>query len=269
MFEELLSFNPQDEDPFIITLAGITHRDENYHIRRPNSDTTVIEYILSGEGYIDINGCLMPVTADEIYILPKGISQHYYSSSHNPWEKVFINMSGNLAVQLIEKFGLNKKFIYDGTGIIDSFLKIAEIVRHPPQMNDARSFLSGIYIEILSRLSQSSEQITHSDEAVTLKNIIDKNSNRFIGNNELAKTIYRSPDYCVKLFKKEYGVTPYEYQLRVKTDMACTLLSGTGMNVYEIAHFLGYSDHCYFSGQFKKRIGCSPREYRKSTHNNR
>lgn len=264
MFEELLSFNPQDGDPFIITLAGITHRDENYSIRRPNSDTTVIEYILSGEGYIDINGFLMPVTADEIYILPKGMSQHYYSSSHNPWEKIFINMSGNLAVQLIEKFGLKGKYIFDGMGIKDSFLRIAETVRHPTEKNDARSVLSGVFTEILSRLSQNLERTAHNGEAVILKNVIDKSSNRFIGNKELAKLIYRSTDYCVKLFQKEYGVTPYEYQLRVKTDMACTLLSGTGMAISEIAHFLGYSDHCYFSGQFKKRIGCSPREYRKS-----
>lgn len=257
-----MRFNPQRNDPMKITLAGISHCDGSYRIVRPKSYTTVIEYVLKGEGYINFGEKTVPVTADSVYILPKGMDQDYYSSEHDPWEKIFINLSGDLALLLTERFGLNGKYVFDGTGTKDAFLKIAETVRHSSDLNDAKSVLTGLFTEILARLSHGFERSEHSGEAVALKDLIDRSSDKIIGNDELAKSIFRSPDYCVKLFKKEYGVTPYEYQIRVKTDMACSLLCGTGMPVFEIARSLGYSDPCYFSGLFKKRMGCSPREYR-------
>lgn len=101
-----------------------------------------------------------------------------------------------------------------------------------------------------------------------MKEYLDANMNRIVSNAELAGSIFRSPDYCVKLFGREYGVTPYEYQLREKMNMACHLLSGTHLAVSEVAEAIGYHDARYFSGLFRRRCGLSPRAFRNSQKQN-
>ena len=45
---------------------------------------------------------------------------------------------------------------------------------------------------------------TGNEEAARLKNYLDGNLNRIVKNSELAASVYRSPDYTVKLFAAEY-----------------------------------------------------------------
>lgn len=44
---------------------------------------------------------------------------------------------------------------------------------------------------------------------------------------------------------------------------ACKLLQSTDLPIYQVAQRLGYGDPYYFSRQFRKAVGVSPRTYRK------
>ena len=103
-----------------------------------------------------------------------------------------------------------------------------------------------------------------TDEMITLKNYIDANPNKIIGNGELAAMIYRSKDYTVKKFRESYGRTPYDYQLDCKLSVAKRLLSDTALSIRDISERLGYSDQHYFSNLFKEKCGVTPSAYRKS-----
>ena len=98
-----------------------------------------------------------------------------------------------------------------------------------------------------------------------MKMLLDGNVHRLVSNAELAAQIFRSADYCVKLFKKEFGTTPYDYQLTQKMSLAKQMLRQTAIPIAELASALGYSDAHYFSGLFKQKCGMSPRAYRKQT----
>lgn len=65
------------------------------------------------------------------------------------------------------------------------------------------------------------------------------------------------------LFKRETGVTPFQYFDRLRMDHAEQALSESGMQVKEIAYELGFSSSPHFTNWFKKRRGKSPRAYRK------
>lgn len=251
------------------TLAGTSYCDGSYRIHRTCADdTTVIEYVLAGEGWIRLNEKDCPVTADQIYILPKGMEQYYYSDGENPWRKIFINLGGDLPVALLREYGLTGGYVFDGAGLKPLFLRVQELVASDKPDGDAQAELSAIFLEVLARLCFSQKKAGHSDEAVALKEYLDANMNRIVSNAELAGSIFRSPDYCVKLFGREYGVTPYEYQLREKMNMACHLLSGTHLAVSEVAEAIGYHDARYFSGLFRRRCGLSPRAFRNSQKQN-
>ena len=89
-----------------------------------------------------------------------------------------------------------------------------------------------------------------SKEALALKKLLDANPHRSVSAKELSKTIFRSPDYCRKLFFRSFGITPYAYQLEQKTERAKILLRETSLSVGEVAGEVGYEDLHYFSNFF-------------------
>ena len=76
-------------------------------------------------------------------------------------------------------------------------------------------------------------------------------------------------DYVRKLFKKEIGVTPHEYLLRERMELARGLILGGISNQYspysvsQIAEACGFAEPLYFSRVFKKYFGVAPSEYGK------
>jgi len=69
-------------------------------------------------------------------------------------------------------------------------------------------------------------------------------------------------------FKKETGELPASYIRRVRLDHACHLLSTTPLNITQIAETSGFSNSNYFAQVFRREIGVSPSQYRKSHHTN-
>lgn len=254
----------QDGSPLHISLAGITYPDPTYRTWRSKSSVTVIEYILDGEGYIVIDGTPQHVNQDKIYILPAGIRHEYFADKEHPFTKIFMNIEQSaLCNTLLSAFGLKGKYIFDGNGLKEIFERILVTIHSEMSDSDAQSVFHGIFTEIISRLQKNEHMAVHSDEAIKLKGYLDKNLNRIVTGRELASVIFRSTDYCLKLFRREFGITPYAYQLERKMQAAKTLLYDTRMSVGEIAESLGYEDVHYFSNLFCSKCGMRPLEYRK------
>lgn len=80
-------FNPPDAaQPFWIQLTGTSYCDYTYRISRTlaQSDVYVIEYIISGEGTININDQQYHPRAGDFYLLQPGTPHEYYSSADRP-----------------------------------------------------------------------------------------------------------------------------------------------------------------------------------------
>jgi hypothetical protein len=105
---------------------------------------------------------------------------------------------------LIEEYGLNDRWLFDGQGLKDLFLKVAEISKNCENGEFEEERVAAIFVEILARLSKKNLKCSYKEEALKLKEFLDANTGRIVSNSELAAYIYRSADFCVKLFKKEF-----------------------------------------------------------------
>ena len=249
--------------PISVSTTGISIWDKSQYYERKNPEFTIIEYVFKGEGTIVVDGKKTDVKTDQIYILPAGISHKYYADSQKPWAKIFMNLTGNLAQSLLVNYNLNKQYVFTAPALKELFEKIMQtsFADIPEAVKQAK--LVSLYVEILHRLHQLNTESKKSNEAVQLKNYLDENYHKVISNTELAAHIYRSPDYCLKLFKREFGTTPYDYQINNKIRIACSLLQQTKKSVSEIAEFIGYQNPHYFTSMFKAKMGITPTEYRK------
>lgn len=78
-----------------------------------------------------------------------------------------------------------------------------------------------------------------------------------------ADKICLSPNYFGDLVKKETGKSPQEYIQNKIIDLAKERIMGSEMTVNQIAYELGFQYPQHFTRIFKKKVGCTPSEYRK------
>jgi len=79
----------------------------------------------------------------------------------------------------------------------------------------------------------------------------------------IADHIGLSPDYTVKLFKKETGQSVSDYIVQERIRMAKDLLAKSEIPISYIALSVGYSNFSYFSSLFKKETSMTPQDYRR------
>ncbi len=78
---------------------------------------------------------------------------------------------------------------------------------------------------------------------------------------EVAEKSFISEVYFRKLFKKEYGISPQKYIVKLRIQNAVGLISTGYYSLKEVAILSGYTDYKYFSTEFKKQTGVSPSAY--------
>lgn len=78
----------------------------------------------------------------------------------------------------------------------------------------------------------------------------------------LAAELSVTPNYLSIRFKEELGVGFMKYLLDKQIENAKRLLADPQYKVYQISEMVGFQDEKYFSRQFKKLVGVTPKEYR-------
>ncbi len=93
---------------------------------------------------------------------------------------------------------------------------------------------------------------------------IEQSAQDDLGLAVLAESACMSPFQFLRTFKKEAGVTPYRFLLRARIRRAVALLRDTSRPVTDIAFDVGFGDLSNFINTFRREVGCSPSQYRKS-----
>lgn len=250
-------------DPFYITLAGITKCTEPNHIKRSDSPFYTLEYMLKGKERITQDKETLDVEEGDVFLLHQGCD-HEYQSDGEEWIKVWINFSGNLAESLIRNYGLSGNILFKNADVYSFFKRFIALCRSDLPADKINSKAALLYHELLQELTLNLQKGEKKvPEAIKLRTYIDANITRDITLDELAKVIYKSRSQVIRIFKNEYGTTPYEYLLAQRFRQAKALLLGSNLLIKEIASQTGFPNEHYFSILFRKKCGETPMEYRK------
>lgn len=272
MQEKLISFLPDqfpNADMFFVELTGITYPDPKYHVERENSDIYCLEYVMEGKGTVHVNGLTFYPEKGDVYLLPVGSRHSYHSSFKNPWQKIWMNVRGSLCDQLFASYQLETIYHIKNCPLLPLFQKFVLLCDTPQPdrwvlESQCAVLFHQILAEIRNHLAFASQPSVST--ASLVKEYIDQHLYEPLSVARLAEQACLSSSQLTRVFKKEYGQTPYDYLLGRKLDTACLLLRNTSLSVKEISYRLHFSDEHYFSNLFRKKRGCSPGQYRLSSH---
>ena len=101
------------------------------------------------------------------------------------------------------------------------------------------------------------------DRLKTVIAYIEERCEEPVALRDLAGIAGMSEAYFCRFFKKITTKTPVEYVNSVRIQRAAELLRRTDRKIMAIALEVGFSNLNHFNGEFKRRFGCTPSEYRK------
>ncbi|MCR2822970.1 response regulator transcription factor [Lederbergia panacisoli] len=191
----------------------------------------------------------------------------------------FINRCQQYLNNLVEKSEANQhvigNFKIDINQLIYTHLKKKEILAHHLFQGKVFDFLHEHsnrsiedlmnYLAYLVDVSFNYMTFTNSQKSVVHKvcDYIDQNYHENITRTNLASTLYLSPDYIARIFKKEMGISLINYLIKKRIEVAKDLLTNTDHPVHLISDKVGYGNYSYFTKIFKKETNYTPMDYRK------
>ena len=99
----------------------------------------------------------------------------------------------------------------------------------------------------------------------TVHRYIDEHFKENINLDMLAQLTHSSKFYLVHAFSEEYGISPINYMISRRIEVAKQLLKNDDYTLSVISRMLGFSSPSYFTQAFKKIVGMSPNQYRKES----
>jgi AraC-like DNA-binding protein len=126
-----------------------------------------------------------------------------------------------------------------------------------------------ILVDIIVRLCR----IYRTSASETQRNLCDmgyvvgfleRNYHERIEIKDLEPLVAMSARTLMRRFSQATGTTPMQYLLRVRVTRAAHMLRTTQASMTDISAEVGFSDSNYFSRQFRKIIGISPTDYRRT-----
>lgn len=99
--------------------------------------------------------------------------------------------------------------------------------------------------------------------AYTVIQYIDRHIYEITGIEQLAKMLRYSPSYLSHLFRERMNTTLQDYIAQRKIEASLALLQDEKNSVTDVAQRLNYQSVQSFGKLFRRKMGCTPTEYRK------
>ena len=231
------------------------------HITRTIPENVLI-LMVSGSLYFTEDGVDTLVQAGEYYIQKGGFRQSCVRQSELPYY-YYVHFEGEMASDIVGLKGRGKFDFNKIEPIIDALEKI----KNRPDATEVEK--NGLFYNILNALHHVGKKDTQNPFAEKVLEIIINEFNTDVTVEKIAKRLYSNKNRVIEEFKSEYGITPKQYILKLRLNLAKRYLLQTHRTAKIIAKMCGFTDFSVFFKQFTKQEGLSPSQWKKAngSHN--
>lgn len=251
---------------FAVELCGTSYCDETYKLKRENVSSHKFAYVISGNGKITTPAGKDFCETCDVFYLPPDEKQECKTEGKDAWTHIWFSVRGDLVDSLVKLYGIQDRRVFKNCRVFSLFDEFVRNINTMIDRKEAEADNAVLLHKIIIQMAESCKEQASKrpDDATMMKDFLDVNYTRVVSNKELADLIYKSESQTIRIFKKAFGKTPYDYALERKLLAAKQMLKSTGMPIRDIASALGFNNEHYFSSCFKNHEGITPLKYRKS-----
>lgn len=272
-FLEDVSRHPLVKPVYVTDIGFFPHAQYHYRERPGGCSTHIFIYCVEGEGWVILeNNRKLPIYKNTLVVIPARTPHIYGAAEANPWSIYWFHLEGEAVQQFIQSFNMHKSTLYvpatEGVRIINLFEECYEILlykgysfKHYLYVSQAMRYLLGIIALLQGEASQDERKNVYIE--LSIQYMIEQiHTSLTLG--ELANHVNLSKPHFIHLFKQITGYSPIDYYLRLKIQRSCQYLDLTDQTIKTVSKNVGIQDPYYFSRVFRKIMGQSPSDYRKT-----
>lgn len=253
---------------YYVQAFSVFHYKKDSYTRRRDYHSYLCLYTYSGTGHLEYEG--------KEYTLEKGdgvfincTKPHYYRAKTD-WEVGVFHFHGPLAGYMSSEYEKldHLKFHEETNGRFQGYLEqVLKIYSAPSLYRELR--VSHVIEEMLIYLLYEASNFAVQQNNVPgyvqkLMGYLEKNFTQDISLDQMAALVNTSKYHLSKEFKKYTGFSPHDYLISLRINHAKILLKTTDYPANKIAHIVGIHDINNFNYLFKKKVGKTPIQFRKS-----
>ncbi len=255
--------------PIRVRYVHEEHCFEQYYRKREHAEVFSIELVLEGSMFFSQEGRDYRVMPGEVFLVHLDRQNEFTTGPEKHCHRLACILSGKSLNNLLHTTGLYEcdviKLKSDSN--VESLMRSCfdEFKHVRPKYRLRASELAYQILLELSHCHNLSETPELIERAVE---IMEHHLSKRLTLNQLAKLLGSSRSSLTRLFYRHFQVTPINYFIHLKMEAAKSMLVSTALQIQEVARRVGYDSPLYFSSEFKKRIGQSPRDFRKKLSGN-
>lgn len=245
-----------------------TIRNERVRFFGQRAPYMLMVFLVNGEIiYFDGNDQEYILNPGNLLLIPQFSDYAFVNTPRKHYHKLVLEIKGSQLMQYATTQGLNEFWLLPP----ETAAPLVPILRHLGEMlqNCVKETVPEIIGETIRLLTLASQQIWNTDKDTRLLTSacawLERNLSSQFTIVMLAQKMGISHAQLDWMFRAQMGMTPQQYRINYRIKQAEYLLSNTAHTIKDIALRLGYANQLYFSTDFKKHFGASPKLYRENS----
>ena len=266
-------------NPLHVLFAGESQTKPLHAVGPKIYDYYLLHYIESGKGIFRTEQRTYELGKGSCFLIHPNQLVSYASDPIQPWRYRWVAFSGKEAGYKIQEAGfvLGQSVLHTHKdSIIPSSINQMREVFYTKKESADLAALGYLYLILAEThdLLLDDTKLTGTESQVqrTVKQMIHYMSAQYahpISIEQMCDSLGYNRAYLSRIFKKETGISPVTYLLKLRIDKSRQLLrERPELSIEQIASSVGLTDPLYFSRQFKRFCGQPPTAYRASTSGN-
>lgn len=260
--------HPQVRRLYLTDVGYFPHARYHHRERKEGIEEYIFIFCMEGSGTIIVKDRKYTLRENQAFCIPCFQGHSYYAHDEDPWSILWVHFKG----EDTRYFPLNKcqvrSFSSQDTADRMHFLFVSLF----QALDD--NYTLGNFIYLSQTLSlilaeaydrEQGQSVLEQNKHVTdVVRYMYRHLEENLTLEQIGEEFSLSRSYLNAIFQKHTQHSPMDFFIHLKMKKSCRLLRTTDLPVYEVAQKMGYADPYYFSRIFKKIVGISPRQYRKS-----
>lgn len=254
---------------YTIPRAGHLIAGPEHHIRRDHYPGHELILCLRGRGWTRVAGRTHQVRKGDLVWLNCHHPHEHGAVKSDPWEVYWIRVEGPRLEQMGELLGIRANPVlagFDRVAAIPLFRELFRLI--PSQDPGAPAKIHATVAQLLALAFQVRRQSAEQGPAVppALARSVERMKLFYFEKHSvasLARIAGQSSTHFARIFKSAFGTSPIDWLRRERISQAKRRLTDTQDDIKEIAEQVGYADRFFFSKDFKRHTGMTPREFRR------
>ena len=255
----------------MVTHLGHFNSAPGHYVRRlKGARQWVMIYCLGGAGAVEFDGRRHELGEGDLILLPPGEAHLYEADLLAPWSLFWFHFVGLRAADWVEALGWSRELPVLHVPGVEPMMEVFEdVYRHTLHGYPDADVLAlttefgRLFGVVRMRLRARDLRARQTEDRILeVLRLLREEPQRRWTVAQMARLARLSTPHFTELFRLQTGSPPLTFLIRLRLQLACSILEREEITIEETSRRVGYEDAYYFSRLFRKHLGVAPSRFR-------